>query len=96
MKKIVLKCNHTVILFLLKIIESNKQNFLNNINYFFFSVMHHLPISGRVDKASTAETVDSGSIYSSVQSKTIKVGIHSFLAWRSSVKRMVYSFCRVW
>ena len=38
------------------------------------------PISGRVDKASATDTVDSGSIPSRVKPKTIKVGIHSFLA----------------
>ena len=39
-----------------------------------------LPISGRVDKASTAETVDSGSIPGQVKPKTLKNGIQSFPA----------------
>ena len=37
-------------------------------------------ISGRVDKASATETVDSGSIPGRVKPKTIKIGIHSFPA----------------
>ena len=38
------------------------------------------PISGRVDRASATETVDSGSIPGWVIPKTIKIGIHSFPA----------------
>ena len=38
------------------------------------------PISGRVDRASAAEAVDSGSIPGRVKPKTIKIGIHSFPA----------------
>ena len=37
-------------------------------------------ISGRVDRASATETVDSGSISSRVKPKTTKIGIHSFPA----------------
>ena len=37
-------------------------------------------ISGRVDRASVTETVDSGSIPGRVKPKTIKIGIHSFPA----------------
>ena len=37
-------------------------------------------ISGRVDRASATETVDSGSIPGRVKPKTIKIGIHSFPA----------------
>ena len=39
-----------------------------------------LPISGRVDRASATETVDSGSIPGWVKPKTIRIGIHSFSA----------------
>ena len=38
------------------------------------------PISGRVDRASATETVDSGSIPGRVIPQTIKIGIHSFPA----------------
>ena len=38
------------------------------------------PISGRVDRASATETVDSGSMPGRANSKTIEIGIHSFLA----------------
>ena len=38
------------------------------------------PISGRVDRASATEAVDSGSIPGRVKPKTIKIGIHSFPA----------------
>ena len=38
------------------------------------------PISGRVDRASATETVDSGSIPGRVKPKTIQIGIHSFSA----------------
>ena len=44
-------------------------------------------ISGRVDKASVTETVDSGSIPDRVKSKTIKIGIHSFPAGLSTIKK---------
>ena len=42
--------------------------------------MISLLMSGRVDRASTTQTVDLGSIPGRDQSKTIKVGIHSFPA----------------
>ena len=38
------------------------------------------PISGRVDRASATEAVDSGSAPGLVKPKTIKIGIHSFPA----------------
>ena len=38
------------------------------------------PISGRVDRASATEAIDSGSIPGQVKPKTIKIGIHSFPA----------------
>ena len=38
------------------------------------------PISGRVNRASATEAVDSGSIPGGVKPKTIKIGIHSFPA----------------
>ena len=38
------------------------------------------PISGRVDRASATEAVDSSSIPDRVKPKTIKIGIHSFPA----------------
>ena len=57
-----------------------------------------LPISGRVDRAPTAETivtkyyisdyaetVNSGSIPGRFKPKTIKFGIYSFLAWPSAI-----------
>ena len=37
-----------------------------------------IPISGRGDRASATEGVDSGSIPGRVKPKTIKSGIHSF------------------
>ena len=36
--------------------------------------------SGRVDRASASEAVDTGSIPGRVKPKTIKIGIHSFPA----------------
>ena len=54
------------------------------------------PISGRVDRASATEAVDSGSIPGRVIPKTIKIGIHSFPAWRSAIKGTVWSLRRVW
>ena len=44
------------------------------------------PISGRVDRASVTEAVDTGSIPGLVKPKTIKIGIHSFPASRSAIK----------
>ena len=45
--------------------------------------------SGRVNKASTAETVNLGSIPGLVKPKAIKIGIHSFSVRRSAIKRTV-------
>ena len=49
--------------------------FFNNNSYIF-----QKPISGRVDRASATEAVDSSSIPGQVKPKTIKIGIHSFPA----------------
>ena len=46
----------------------------------FFLLPFFQPISGRVDRASATEAVDSGSIPGRVKPKTIKIGIHSFPA----------------
>ena len=46
-------------------------------------------MGGGVDRASATETVNTVSIPGRVQPKTIKVGIHSFLAWRSALKEIV-------
>ena len=51
---------------------------LQSPNTFFASTRQ--PISGRVDRASATEMVDSGSIPGRVIPKTIKTGIHSFPA----------------
>ena len=50
------------------------------LNLNLTSPLHNLPISGRVDRASATEAVDSGSIPGRVKPKTIKIGIHSFPA----------------
>ena len=42
-----------------------------------------------MDRASAAETVDLGLIPGRVKSKTLKIGIHSFPAWRSAIKATV-------
>ena len=60
------------------------------------NVIELQPISGRVDRASATGTVDSGSIPGRVIPKTIKIGIHSFPAWRSAIKGTVWSLRRVW
>ena len=46
----------------------------------FLTRQNSLPIRGRVDRASSTEMVDSGSIPGGVKPKTIKIGIHSFPA----------------
>ena len=53
------------------------------------------PISGRVDRASATEAVDSGLIPGRVKTKTIKIGIHSFSAWCSAIRGTVWSLRRV-
>ena len=54
-------------------------------------------ISGRVERASATEAVDSGSIPGRVKPKTLKIGIHSsFPTWRSAIKGTVWSLRRVW
>ena len=41
------------------------------------SMKPHFSISGRVDRASASEAVDSASIFGRVKPKAIKIGIHS-------------------
>ena len=48
-------------------------------------------ISGRVDRASATETVHSGSVPGRDKPKMIKIGNHSFPAWRSAIKRRYYA-----
>ena len=48
-----------------------------------------IPISGRVEKASTAETVDTGSVSGRVEPKTIKIALQSIPARRSAIKGSV-------
>ena len=45
-------------------------------------------ISGRVDKASTTETIGAGLILGRVKSKTIKINVYSFPASPSAIKRL--------
>ena len=87
------KCFHLVILFLTKlrlgsrdindIFSSEKESLMNLLLY--LSVLEIViqstkPISGRVNRASATETVDTGSIPGRVKPTTIKIGIHSFPA----------------
>ena len=58
--------------------------------------LSHKSISGRMDKAYATETVDSGSIAGRVKPKTIKIGMHSFSAWRSALKGTVWNLNRLW
>ena len=75
--------------------KSNWQfSYDDSINVIFLRCL--IPISGRVDRASATEAVDSGSIPGRVKPKTIKIGIHSFPAWRSAIKGIVWSLRRVW
>ena len=63
-----------------------RYNFFSHTEYcyivYYRSVVEcsTLPSSGRVYKASAAETVDYGSIPGRVKPKTRKIGIHSFSA----------------
>ena len=53
----------------------------NRVNiYSSMKRMADKPISGRVDRASATKVVDSGSISGRAKPKTIKIGIHRFLA----------------
>ena len=47
---------------------------------FVFASSQEQPISGRVNRASSTEAVNSGSILRRVKPTTIKIGIHSFPA----------------
>ena len=49
-----------------------------------------------MDGTSANESADLGSIPGRVKPKTIKIGIHSFPAWRSAIKGTVWSLHRVW
>ena len=68
----------------------NSQNFNTKLSQNF------TPISGLVDRASAAGTVDLGSTPGRVKPKSIKHGIHSLPAWRSTIKETVWSLHRVW
>ena len=52
--------------------------------------------SGWVDRASATKTVDFSWISGRVKPKTLKIGIHSFPAWRSAIKGTVWSLRHVW
>ena len=54
---------------------------------YMWAFIAQLLISGRVDRASATETVNSGSIPGRVKPKTINIGIHSLSAWRSTIKK---------
>ena len=51
---------------------------------------------GWMNEASATEAVDPSSIPGRVKPKTIEIGIHSFVAWRSTIKGTVWSLRRVW
>ena len=53
-----------------------------------------VPISNRVDRASSTEAVNWGSIPFQIKLKTIKIGIHSFPPWRLAIKGTVWSLRR--
>ena len=46
----------------------------------YYAFVFLLPSSGRVDRSSATETVDTGLIPSRVKLKTIKIGIYNFPA----------------
>ena len=65
------------------------------------SMQNFLPISGRVDRASATETIDSVSIPGQVKQKTFKISrpIYSCPAWRSAIRRdgvKPFSVCIDW
>ena len=68
------------------------------IYMFVMTTIHcySLPISGRVDRVSATEAVDSSLIPTWVKPKTIKIGIHSFPAWCSAIKGTVWSLYHMW
>ena len=61
-----------------------------------FVYANDIPISGRIDRASATETGNSGTITGRVKTKTIKIGIHSFPAWRSAINGTAWCLHRVW
>ena len=70
-----------------KLAQTHKETDFNTISKFLSKrvdssmyVSYDKPISGRVDRASATEAVDTGSIPGRVKPKTIKIGIHSFPA----------------
>ena len=72
-----------------KTINHNQNDKFRHISYIFqntlkivveLSLLLYNHVIGRVDRASTTETIDSGSIPGGVKPKTIKIGIHSFPA----------------
>ena len=72
--------------------QNKQQKFDLKVESFFIDQ----PVGGRVDKTSATDAVDSGSIPGRVLPKTIKIGVHSFPAWRSAIKGTVWSLHRVW
>ena len=61
-------------------LQRKKPSSLHNIFQLLLTLLK--PISGRVDRASSTEMVESGSIPGRVKPKTTKIGIHSFTACR--------------
>ena len=65
------------------------QPFFLHLNLYRLHNLQFKPISGRVDRASATEAVDSGSIPGQVKPNTTKIGIYSFPEWRSAIKGKV-------
>ena len=62
-------------------------SFFSSFVLFSDSHVFFKPISNRLDRASATGTLDSGSIPGRVKPKTIKIGIYSVYAVRSTLKR---------
>ena len=79
----------------LKIRKNNKWH-KKCFNLVIFDSFQSFLVSDRMDRASAAETVNSGLIPGQVKPKTIKNDSYSFPAWRSVIKWTVWSLHSVW
>ena len=66
-----------------------KPEIMRTPNLVFYGLLSTKPISGRVDRASVTETIDSGSIPGWVKPKTIKLVFTAFLLGVQQLKGTV-------
>ena len=82
-------------MWLLKVISNSIMIYVLDLQSSTYEHKHDLDSFYLVDRASAPETVGLSSIPSRAKPKDFKTGIHSFPAWRSALKRTVWSLHRL-